>query len=499
MVSLKKTAIKSLQSWFTNCHILPSLLLEKMANGTVLQKINGTNDDQPLSYIIFVRINSLAIFLENLIVAVCLFSQRKKFSKKEFWLHLVCLNINDLFVGAAMFLLSYINHELFNNNRNGCYVLIAVVIISQLALLYNILSICVYRFMFLVCTDRFRFGWKTKLTVFQIVFVYLFCTVYTIIPLTLWSRPNQVISKCAAQPAFGHNKQKVFIFISAGCFIPLIFLNILYCITFYKLRRNLKQRMLRSCNTAKNKPPRTWKLFTHKRTQSRDVSISDFKLTPELSPILQRNLSCQQFQLIQVHRDNKTDKQTEEIQPFEIDEHERQQISTGFQDSELFPSGNNSDSGKSVDCQGNISKITSTKCSKQGLVVKTDNEINQAESGLRKHPKKTCNITNMACVVYRHSNASNQRQILTLIGVILLLMNITVLFPALIKVLTIVIPSWEIPVIAHLFLNVIVMNNSLINPWVYAIQSKEFQAALKDSTSKVSVNCVQWLSSCTKI
>ena len=469
-----------------------SLLSKKMANGTDLQKTNGTGDDQPLSYIIFVRINALAIFLENLIVAACLFSQRKKFSKKEFWLHLVCLNINDLFVGAAMFLLSYVNNELFNNNRNGCYVLMAVVIISQLALLYNLLSICVYRFMFLVCTDRFRFGWKTKLTIFQIIFVYLFCTVYTIIPITLWPRQTQVILKCAAQPAFGNNTGKVFIFISAGLFIPLIILNILYCVTFYKLRRNLRQRLLLSYGTVKSKLLHSRGLFIQRRKRHWNVRISELKCYPEKSLILQRNFSRQQSKIVQVRRDNKTDQPIEETQPFKIDEHGGQQSFTGFQVPELFPCGNNSDSGKPVDGQRNISQITSTKCSKQGVVVETSNEIDQPDSNLRKHPLKTCNSTK-ACVVFTKSKASNQRQILTLIGVILLLINITVLLPAVIKLLTIVIPSWKIPEIAGHFLNVIIMNNALINHWVYAIQSKEFRAALKDIKSKVSVNFVLWL------
>ena len=97
-------------------------------------------------YNLMIRVNSLAIFAENLIVAICLLTHRNKFSKKEFWFHLLCLNINDLIVGITLFMLSFINSDIFSKSAGGCVSLMVLVAIPQLALPYIALSICVYRY-----------------------------------------------------------------------------------------------------------------------------------------------------------------------------------------------------------------------------------------------------------------------------------------------------------------------------------------------------------------
>ena len=98
------------------------------------------------THILIMRVNSVAIFVENMIVAICLLTHRNKFSKKEFWLHLLCMNINDLFVGITMFMLSFINTDIISKSVGGCVSLLILVAIPQLALSYIALSICIYRY-----------------------------------------------------------------------------------------------------------------------------------------------------------------------------------------------------------------------------------------------------------------------------------------------------------------------------------------------------------------
>ena len=98
------------------------------------------------NYNIIMRVNSVAIFVENLLVVICLLTHRNKFSKKEFWLHLLCLSINDLFVGITLFMLSFKDSVIFSKSVGGCVSLMVLVAIPQLALPYIALSICIYRY-----------------------------------------------------------------------------------------------------------------------------------------------------------------------------------------------------------------------------------------------------------------------------------------------------------------------------------------------------------------
>ena len=50
------------------------------------------------------------------------------------------------------------------------------------------------------------------------------------------------------------------------------------------------------------------------------------------------------------------------------------------------------------------------------------------------------------------------------------------------------IPSLKVPVVVDQILSTDIMNNSLINPWIYAVQSQEFRVALKENLSKVLLN-----------
>ena len=62
------------------------------------------------------RTYSVIILLENLIVAKCLYTHKKRFYKREFWLLLICVNIRDILMGIAMFLWSFTKSDIFSKN-----------------------------------------------------------------------------------------------------------------------------------------------------------------------------------------------------------------------------------------------------------------------------------------------------------------------------------------------------------------------------------------------
>lgn len=192
-----------------------------MLNNTELSSSTDSYSDYSLPLIIFVRLNAAAILVENFIVALCLCTHRRRYYRKEFWLQLVCLNVSDIFCGVVMMLLSFINYDTINKTNWGCIGILLSILVSQLASMYNVLVICVYRFVFLICSLRFRFQCKTKITILQIIFVYLFCLTYSVVPFALWANRNQTINACNPENLF-NNKEEQSIGFFAGGFFPTI-------------------------------------------------------------------------------------------------------------------------------------------------------------------------------------------------------------------------------------------------------------------------------------
>ena len=124
-------------------------------------------DGYPPILITCERINGSVILLENIIVGLCLLTHRAKFRKKEYWLQLVCLNINDIFSGLLMLLISYLRYTL-KNKPTLCSILWSIMLINEMTFLYNVLGVCLYRLLFLRHSGQCRFGWKTKTTIVQV-------------------------------------------------------------------------------------------------------------------------------------------------------------------------------------------------------------------------------------------------------------------------------------------------------------------------------------------
>ena len=88
----------------------------------------------------------------------------------------------------------------------------------------------------------------------------------------------------------------------------------------------------------------------------------------------------------------------------------------------------------------------------------------------------------------RNYKSSYQRQSLCLIGLILLLIDVSII-PAII-VRSIPVP---ISITVRFAFGLLMFNNSLVNPWVYALQSKDFRTALKDNIRKIrGITCLSY-------
>lgn len=74
---------------------------------------NSTVVRLPSAAIGFMHANSLCIILLNSIVIICL-GVRKHLFPSTYWIHLLCLSINDIIAGLSTFVLSFIDRPMFS-------------------------------------------------------------------------------------------------------------------------------------------------------------------------------------------------------------------------------------------------------------------------------------------------------------------------------------------------------------------------------------------------
>ena len=204
---------------------------------------NCTKSDVSLhvssNILIVLRVISVLILLFNLVVTYCLYTHKRTFSRKEFWMLLLSLNINDLICGLAFFIATFVNYELIARNIHTCVFVIAFVMISQQSTLLNVLTICLYRLFFLLSVNKIQLIWRSKMSYTQIVIIYMFCAIYWTIAFTVWSSPEPNITVCDANSVFGNGESKVYLFGVFGVFLPLLLVNVLYTVTFSILKYRL--------------------------------------------------------------------------------------------------------------------------------------------------------------------------------------------------------------------------------------------------------------------
>ena len=459
-----------------------------MSNDTELGLSTHSYSDYPLPLIIFVRINAAVILVENLVVALCLFTHRHRYYRKEFWLQLVCLNVSDMFSGVVMMLLSFINYDTINKTSWGCSGLFLSILVSQLASMYNVLIICVYRFFTLICSLRCRFRCKMKVTILQIIFVYLFCSTYSTIPFVMWANKNQTINACTAENLLSdYNEQSVGLF-AGGVFLPLIILNVLYLVTFCKLRGNWKRgsRYVWTFNAAKT---RTAGLKSNDRNV---IERSNHRKINDGTSLSDVESGCSNNHICFIDGAVQTDMSAEinyDFCPCRLSQNKLQRESRkGPKQGEKPMLGRQA--GR-LYLRRNSFKISDQKDSIQQTEQKEESSVNTErvhlpfrDTCMRNEFVPELESQDRRDNFYRGYNRNIQRQSLILIGIIMLCIDITTFLPILINTLEFM-QSWQKPTVFPVIFTVIILNNALINPWVYSFQSKAFRLALKDNISKI--------------
>ena len=513
--------------------------------------------DDPYGFSGILRIDASLIFIENSFVALCLYTERKKFSKKEFWLQLFSLTTNDIFVSFTLFLWSFIKSDSFNKNIVGCAFLAVIVLVSQMAFLFNILSICVYRLMFLVCTDRFRFGWKPKTTVIQITSIYTLCLLYVIIPIAVWGNRDISIDNCSSEKLFELNgKQKAHMFIGTGLFLPLIVLNILYGVTFHLLRGHLRRKR------------RTGQLYRNSKQPSRSCSGQLHSIADQNTSRCDRSYCRHELADRIDHSLIQTDHGSNQPAPYLSDNacslcraesqtddccsrtgygcngmdccRCREENTTDYSRSRSEPSSGRSDHSRSrtdhflaeqsgrmlssTDEGATSETRTTSKRSSYDNIEKSRFSIEYKPSITDRSSKLITKVRNVTALVpininisrnphnytltrkgQRHvpfkgantptterpsdvidsSSRESQKQSLFLIGLILFLIDLTTVPCVVYLVAEKVFSPDSIPGFVKPLLLLLVMNNSLLNPWLYAIQSKEVRGAITHNLRKL--------------
>ena len=316
----------------------------------------------------------------------------------------------------------------------------------------------------------------------QIVVIYMFCAIYWTIAFTVWSSPEPNITVCDANSVFGNGESKLYLFGVFGVFLPLLLVNVLYTVTFSILKYRLsiwaavfrhrgkprrdETRLVRKYTARLRSKPSEHpgtdvaacrrNLTANPAANSKSITackISERTLQEEdclIPPIGQATKEKEDGTIVSIRGCQTSDRQT--TVSVESPEKNRR--------------------------NHNYGRLQTSFIENQKLQNKTD-EPEICDKPVDKH--------SMECVfsyAYQHAGPGRHRESLILIGLILALINITT-WPILIISTKDSISSDEESRDA-IYLGLCIFSlNSLFNLCVYAMQSKEFRAALFENVRRL--------------
>ena len=341
-----------------------------------------------------------------------------------------------------------------------------IVLSSLVSLMYNIMCACVHRIILKIGGDKMRFGWRTKMTLYQVTGVYLFSVSYMIIPFALWSQTDQQLTSCQPEQVFGQNQEKAFAFCGIGALTPLLTSNIMYgCLIC--LKQNNAKKMVQLVRMTK---------CGLKETRS----VIDFEPTSDGET--------------QIVPDAMTLSKTEELEnPQNISDPLRylsqENVETNVRgksnlEMSLIPK---KDTYQGERCTFSQLSDIQREVDREMLNQKYKRHAKNSHHKDAKY--NTCMVRHeIPDTSRRNSDISDetkrmvdaQYQILALIGTVLLLENLTALLCVLGWILMKFIPQYQV---LGFILSIIAINNAFLRPWIYAYQSKEFREALTRNTT----------------
>ena len=316
----------------------------------------------------------------------------------------------------------------------------------------------------------------------QMTGIYLFSIMYSVIPFVVWIGKNESLSGCSHFITLGKNSKKIFTFISVGLFLHIVVLNILYFVTSCKLRKHWRKRV-RFDSFAKENDDAEMSVICHINQQRRDdreeknKSYDSQKHRPQVQVLLDPSRSAMRDTLNESHVSDDT-------KPYEVN------VKNNF----ICQSEANDGS---FDLNNTPSGLLGTSTSFEPADQNTAANSGEVSSSVKATSLPKCEGTNFENIpdfistrredrskrfsrLNRGYKSDYQRQHLCLIGLIILLIDVSI-FPAIIVRMIPVSMSNTM----RFSLWILLFNNSLVNPWVYTLQSKDFRRALKDNIVKI--------------
>lgn len=185
----------------------------------------------------YMRSQSLIIVFLNFAVLIILVSNKGKFPA-IYWLQIICLAFNDFLAGVANFIISFVDHPYFKDSNINCTVAVVFLFASQSASLYNIFGISIHRFVVLKKSNIYSNVWRHRHTLLSTAIAWTVSLVLCILPVLLFSNATayKEANYCSVQTLFGANVKSAMIILMGSFILPLLFTNILYIVLFCALR-----------------------------------------------------------------------------------------------------------------------------------------------------------------------------------------------------------------------------------------------------------------------
>ena len=417
-----------------------------------------------------IRTYSVIILLENLIVSACLYTHKGRFYKRDFWLLLVCVNISDILMGIASFVWSFIESDIFSKNIYACSFMVVTILSSWISLMYNIMCACVHRIILKFGGDKMRFGWRTKMTLYQVTGVFIFSVLYMMVPFVLWLPTEQQMTSCEPEQLFGQNLEKAYVFIGIGALTPLLPANISYgCLTYLK-QTNAKQM---------SQPVHMIKCELRATPSMIDFEPSDDDETQIVPDVMTLSYDNEEEEIVAlgVPQNNISDP----LRYLNLENGVMNVRGQSNLETSLFPNkdtyeGERYTFSQLPDIQKQVERESLNQKDKR-LAKTSHRKGAEYSTCMARHGSPGTARRNRDISNETQRMVDAQNQIIGLIGIVLLLENFIILPNVLILFFIKFIPQTPNQVIEYI-LGITATTNAFVHPWIYAYQSKEFREAL---------------------
>ncbi|KAL4238393.1 hypothetical protein ACF0H5_003102 [Mactra antiquata] len=209
-------------------------------------KNNSTNvttvtahEHMPASVVSLIYVEGFAIVALNLAVLLILVARKKNFPS-VYRVQLLCLAVNDMLVGVGDFLLCLVDEPYIKNRYSNCAIVLVFTLVAQSASLYNIFGICIHRFLLLKRCNQNSFTWKHCYTIGCTILAWTLGTSLCFIPFIPYHKTEEYtnINYCSLPTMLKEDLRKgVWIMMMGAYLMPLIFVNIIYAVLFYNMKR----------------------------------------------------------------------------------------------------------------------------------------------------------------------------------------------------------------------------------------------------------------------